>query len=450
MGVFDLSIEGGMVVTARGRAPLNVYVEHGRVAAVTPERHAAAERVDAAGLLVLPGMVDVHVHLMDPFDPSRETFPDGTAAAAVAGVTTLIEHTHGAPVRTPNDLAEKRARLEGASHVDYGFGAHAWPGEADQAEAVWAAGAAFIKLFTCTTHGVPGFDAASQLEVFERAAACGAICLVHCEDESLTAAAERRLRTTGRTDGAVIGEWRSREAELVATATTALLAGRSGARVVVAHVSHRGSLEPVVRARAAGADVLAECAPQYLSLLESEIIEELGFRKFTPPARARSAADLDRMWAALAEGTIHYIATDHAPATAAQKRDGSIWDVPFGLPGIDTTLPVLLDGARQGRLSYERVVEVYAERPAALYRLHGKGRLEPGFDADLTLVDPALCWTVANEDILSKAGWSPLAGRTLTGRSVRTYLRGQLVAAEGRPVGDPGAGRFVSGPGSIS
>ncbi len=178
------------------------------------------------------------------------------------------------------------------------------------------------------------------------------------------------------------------------------------------------------------------------------MLEHGAFRKFTPPARAREPEDLDAMWAALAAGEIDFMSSDHAPATAAQKRDGSIWDVHFGLPGIDTTFSVLLDGAHAGRITYERLVEAYAEAPARVYGLAGKGSLRPGADADIVLVDPHERWTVRDDDVGSKAGWSPYAGRTLIGRAVRTFLRGAVVAEDGRVVGDPGGGRFVPGAGA--
>jgi dihydroorotase-like cyclic amidohydrolase len=179
------------------------------------------------------------------------------------------------------------------------------------------------------------------------------------------------------------------------------------------------------------------------------VLEHGAFRKFTPPARAHEPADLDAMWAALARGDIDFVSSDHAPATAAQKRDGSIWDVHFGLPGVDTTFAILLDAAAAGRLTYERVVEAYAEAPARTYGLDPrKGSLEPGADADVVLVDPRARWTVRDEDVLSKAGWSPYAGRTLTGRAVRTYVRGALAASDGEVLAEPGAGRFVAGAGA--
>ena len=445
---YELGIEGGEVVTPEGRRLLNVYVSDGCVAAVTADRHRSTDTVDASGLLVMPGMVDAHVHFMDPADTSREDFPTGTAAAARAGVTTVIEHTHARPVRTAAELIEKREHLRDRARVDFALGAHAWPDRPQDVDGVWSAGAAFLKAFTCTTHGVPGFDAAHLHQLFLRAAACGAVCLVHCEDESLTAEAEQTLRSAGRENGGVVPAWRNRAAELVALAVTTLLARLTGARVVAAHVSHSAALDVVGREQAMGADLLAETCPQYLTLLEDEVVEHGAFRKFTPPARARDGSELDAMWRAVADGRVAYISSDHAPSTVEQKRAGSIWDVHFGLPGIDTTLSVLLDGAHSGRISYERVVDVYSQTPAQVYGLWPrKGRLSEGASADLVLVDPEARWTVSDGDIVSKAAWSPFTGRTLIGRAVRTYVRGRLIAADNEVVAEPGLGRFVPGAG---
>lgn len=443
----DLGIEGGTAVAPSGMAPRNVYVDGERITLITEDRRPARQRVAADGLLVMPGMVDTHVHLMDPGATEREDFPSGTAAAAVAGVTTVIEHTHSSPVRTVSDLARKQAHVASRSLVDFGLAAHAWPERLDEIPGLWRAGISYFKAFTCTTHGVPGFDAAALLHLLRAIRQNDAACLVHAEDATMLDDAERRLRAAERIDPSLLPEWRHRDAEVTALALVALLARRAGARVTAAHVSHPEALDVVARERAAGADLATETCPQYLTLLEDDVGREAGLRKFTPPARARDQADMDGMWHALSDGRVTIVSSDHAPSTRSQKADGSIWDVHFGLPGLDTTLPILLDAAATGRITYSQLVALYAVGPAALYRLAMKGRLEAGADADILLVDPNHTWTVHSAEIRSKAGWSPFEGRTLTGRSIRTYLRGRLIANDGQLAVAPGAGRFVPGPG---
>lgn len=403
--------------------------------------------MDAGGLLVLPGMVDTHVHLMEPGDPSREEFATGSSAAACNGVTTIVEHTHGWPVTTVERLAEKRAHLRDRSHVDFGLAAHVWPDRIADLPALWSAGVTFFKVFTCETHGVPPIRADLMLDVFESIADFDGTCLVHCEDDLLTARAEKRLRAAGRDDPGVLPEWRSREAELVATGTVALLARLTGARVNLAHVSNPDALAVLADEQRRGSPAVAETCPQYLFLREDEVLDEGTFRKFTPPARIRSRHDEDAMWGAFNSGTVHHLSTDHAPSTVEQKRTGDFWDAHFGLPGLDSTFPLMLDAALAGRTSLERLVAAYAEAPARRYRLPGKGRIAPGADADLVLVDPTAHRTLSNETVRSKAGWTPYAGREVRGEAVTTLLRGQPVAESG-DVLPTRPGRFLAGPGA--
>ena len=233
----------------------------------------------------------------------------------------------------------------------------------------------------------------------------------------------------------------------LAAAVAGLLVRRTGARASVAHVSHPEVAEYLRRERADGAALAAEGCPQYFLLREEEVLEHGALRKFTPPARARTEEDEAQMWRLLRGGALTHMSSDHAPSTLEQKRAGDIWNVHFGLPGLDSTMAVLLDAVARGHLSYEDVARVYAERPARLYGLWPrKGRIAVGADADLVLVDPGAQRTLRNEDVLSKAGWTPFAGRTLTGRVLQTWLRGTLVAEEGRPR-DERTGRFHPGAG---
>jgi dihydroorotase len=235
---------------------------------------------------------------------------------------------------------------------------------------------------------------------------------------------------------------------LVAVATVSVLALTSGASVTLAHVSNPVAAGIVSAARLQGADVAAEACPQYFALDEGEVEVHGALRKFTPPARIRSEDERETMWATLREGGYSHIATDHAPSTLEQKSEGDIWSAPFGLPGLDTTLPYFLDAALTGRIDLEDVVRLYATAPARRYGLAPlKGSLQTGSDADFVLVDPGGRWQVRDEDILSKAGWSPFTGRMFQGSIVATYLRGRLVAENGSAA-DERTGAFLPGAGA--
>lgn len=439
-----LEIADALVVTPHGRRPGTIAVDRdGRITAILDRPSGRAARVvPADGLVALPGMVDQHVHFMEPGPTEREDFAHGTAAAAAAGVTCVAEHTHGWPVTTPALLREKTGHLERRAVVDYALGAHATPDTLADAGALREAGIAFIKAFTCTTHGIDGLDPDQQLHLLRAAADAGVRVLAHCEDESITAGAERRLRAALREDYGVIPAWRSSEAELTAVAVTALLTRLTGARVTIAHASQPEVAELVRRERERGAALDAETCPQYLLLDEDDVVEHGPTRKFTPPARPAPAGR--ELWELLRDGGVALLSSDHAPSTLAQKGRGDIFDCPFGLPGIDTTLPLMLDAVLAGRLDYERLVAVYSAGPAAALGLADrKGALTPGRDADIVLVDPGGRRTLRDEDVRSKAGWTPYAGRELRGAVAMTFARGTLVAQDGRVVAEPGWGRWM-------
>ena len=449
MGQCDLGVRGGRIVTSEEIIREDVYVNDGKVIGFGKLDVSPRETVDASGLLVLPGMIDAHVHFMDPGDTSREDFPTGSAAAAAAGVTTVIEHSHSSPVDTAAKFREKVRYLKNRSLVDFGLGAHFPVGGVELIPDLVREGAALIKVFTCTTHGIKAVETGSLNKAMCLFSRSRIAFLVHAEDESLTRSAEKELKAAGRRDGRVIPEWRNPLAEQVAVSAVGHLAEASRAKTVIAHCSHPRVADIVAWFQDRGARIFAEACPQYFFLKEDEVEKKEGFRKFTPPARAKSKRDLDQMWERLRNGTFAYLASDHAPSNRDQKKKGSIWEVPFGLPGIDTTLPIMLDSAARGKLSYPRLVDLYAGMPALIYGLHPrKGALRPGSDADFVLVDPKAVYRLKDDAVISKAGWTPFAGRDLRGRVLATFVRGRRVAENGRCIEAAGWGRFVR-PGSF-
>ncbi len=442
----DLIVRGAQLVTASDQTEADLYVDKGKVIGLGRLDLSAKEVVDGKGLLLLPGMIDAHVHFMDPGDLTREDYPHGSAAAAVAGVTTVLEHSHGNRVTNGASLRQKVDYLKDRSVIDFGLGSHFSDKGIEEIGEALQEGAAFIKVFTCTTHGVGAVGNGPLFEAMRRFESEGAVFLVHAEDDSLTAAAEAELRKTGRRDGMVIPEWRNRLAEQVAVTAVAQVARASGAKTVIAHCSHPAIVDTVNYYRLQGARIWAEGCPQYFYLKEDEIKQFKALRKFTPPARAQGPQDFEAMWERLRNGAISYLSSDHAPSTRSQKGEGSIWDVHFGLPGIDTTFPVMLDAVCRGVIGLNRLVELYSLMPARVYGLHPKkGALQVGSDADFILVDLKGSRILQDKDILSKAGWTPFAGLEVRGKVVATYLRGKKVAEAGRCVASPGVGKFVSG-----
>lgn len=441
----DTSIDGALLITPDGPQRASVGIRSGRIVRIGSPDARASKRIDAKGLLILPGFVDTHVHLMEPADPTREDWAHGTAAAIASGVTTIVEHTHGAPVRDAQELAAKVAWLKGRSHVDFGLAAHAWPSRLDAIEGLWREGATFVKIFTCTTHGIPRLTRTQMINLFRVTAGLNMPSLVHCEDEQLVSDAADRLRRAGRTDSALLTEWRSRTAEDVAVEMTLEIAAATGAPVAVAHASRLEVVDAVMQARTRGANVVAESCPQYLTLFEDEVQHHAGLRKFTPPARARSVEEHLGMWTALEAGQINHVSSDHAPSTRIQKTDGDIWESPFGLPGLDTTSSLLIDAAIKGDISLERLAESYAAAPARWYGLKGKGSIEIGADADLVLIDPTVERVISDSIVRSKSGWTPYDGQRVRGQVVRTFLRGRLAFSDGMVL--PPRGVHLRGPG---
>ena len=448
----DLLIRGGLVCDGGAPRQADLLVDGGRVAAVLAPGQAdpagAESVVDAGGLWVLPGRVDPHVHMMDPGPTHREDFITGSEGAVLGGCTTVIDHPRTEPtVLTADILRQKAAYLKGRSYADYGLFGGGQEDNIGELEGMWKAGALAFKAFTCNLHGVPQVRPEQMRELFRKVASFGGVVLVHAEDEEITKANEQRLRASGRTDGGVTAEWRSLDAEYAAASDVLAAAQETGCRVILAHASHPKIASLVGEVRGRGYDVHCESCPQYFYLSE-EIVRERGpWAKFTPPAR--EAAAHDQLWRQLEFGIIDTITTDHAPATVAEKKPGEqdIWQAPFGVPGIQTTMPLMLEAVHQGQVSLEAVVRAMSVNPARLWNLYPrKGHLGVGADADIALVDPGAEWTIRGAQLVSKAGWTPYEGQKIHGAIVSTYVRGQLVAHEGRVVRGPDTGIFITRP----
>jgi allantoinase len=440
--VLDLIVRGGTVVGA-GRG-VDVAAADGRIAAIGPELGGPArEEIDARGLHVLPGAVDAHVHFNEPGRTDWEGFASGTAALAAGGATVGVDMPLNAlpPTVDAPAFEAKRRCAERAAVVDFALWGGLVPGRVDALDELAECGVVGFKAFMSAS-GVEEFPRADDLTLYEgmcRAGALGLPVAVHAESEAITSGLAARARAAGRT---AVGDYlasRPAVAELEAIARAILLAEETGCALHVVHVSTGRGVALVAAARARGVDVSCETCPHYLVLSEADA-ERLGaIAKCAPPLRP--AEECEALWRALADGTLPMVVSDHSPAPAALKERDDAFEAWGGISGCQTLLAILLD--RERGLPLDAVACVSAGFAARRLRLSGKGRLEPGADADLVLADLGAQPVLRAQDLLYRHPHSPFVGRRLGARIVRTLVRGRTVFADGRVVGPPG-GRLVT------
>lgn len=441
-----LLVRGGDVVTPDGLRPgCDVLAEDGVIAAVAPGLDAdGAEVVDAGGLLVLPGVVDVHVHLNDPGRAHWEGIPTGTAALAAGGTTCAVDMPLNAspPTVDAAAFAAKAAAIEGRAWVDLALWGGLVPGGVGALAGLAACGVVGFKAFMSDS-GIADFAAADDDTLaagMGEAARLGLPVAVHAESDVRTAELAAAARAAGRTEVRDYLASRPIAAETEAVGRAIALAEATGCALHVVHVSSAAGVALVAEARARGVDVTCETCPHYL-LLDAGDAERLGaVAKCAPPLRP--ADEVAALWSRVRAGDVDLIATDHSPAPPDLKDADDFFFVWGGIAGAQTLLTTMLDGG----LDATALARLLAAAPAARTGLApAKGAIEAGADADLVLVDPGARWTLERELLLDRHRLSPFAGRTFTGRPVRTILRGATVAVDGRLVGAP-RGRLVRRP----
>jgi len=392
--------------------------------------------------VLLPGLVDTHVHVNDPGRADWEGFHTATAAAAAGGVTTIVDMPLNSlpPTVDPAALAAKRAAAAGRCHVDVGFWGGAIPGNAAQLGPLHRAGVLGFKCFLLPS-GVGEFPPLSPAELeadLAIVAALGSQMIVHAEDPHVI---ERAPEAAGRDYG---GFLRSRpgEAEDLAIGLVLDLAGRTGARVHILHLSSAAASSQIRAARARGVQVTAETCPHYLVFSAEEVPDGATQFKCCPPIR--EAANRERLWSGLADGTIDCVVSDHSPCTPDLKRleDGDFGAAWGGIASLQLGLPAVWTQARPRGFGLEQLVRWMAQRPAQIAGLGQKGAIEPGRDADFCVLAPDETFTVDPARLHHKNPVTPYAGRQLTGVVTGTWLRGRRVH-----IGAP-HGQFLTRPGA--
>jgi dihydroorotase len=422
---FDLIVRGGRVWLADGLADADIGVSGGRIAKVGALGGAsAAETIDAGGLTVLPGAIDTQVHFREPGNEHKEDLASGTACAALGGVTAVFEMPNTRPSTTTAALlADKLKRAAGRVHCDIAFYVGATADNADDLGRLERLpGCCGVKVFMGSSTGdLLVSDEATLVRVMKSSRRRMA---VHAEDDERLSA--RKAAIPAGADARWHPEWRDVETAVLATQRLLKLARQYAHPVHVLHVTTAEEAALLARSK----DIATmEVTPQHLTLAAPDCYERLGtLAQMNPPIR--DARHREALWKAVSDGVVDVIGSDHAPHTLAEKKQPYPAS-PSGMPGVQTLLPLMLDHMHRGRLDLRRLVELTSGTAARLFSIKGKGRIGPGFDADLVLVDLKRRQRIEPAWLASKCGWSPFAGDTVTGWPVMTVLRGQVAAREG-------------------
>jgi dihydroorotase len=425
---FDLIVRGGTVVNHDGIGVRDIAVTGGRVAQIgNLSGAAAAETIDAAGLHVLPGVIDTQVHFREPGLEHKEDLETGSRAAVAGGVVAVFEMPNTKPLTTsPDTLADKVRRARNRMFCDFAFYVGATRENVDELPALERLEAsAGIKVFMgASTGDLLVEDEATLDRIIARISRRAAF---HSEDEAMLRA-RANLRRHG--DPSSHPVWRNEEAALTATQRLVRLAEKHGKRVHVLHVSTAEEMAFLADHKDWAS---VEVTPHHLTLTAPDCYQRLGtFAQMNPPVRdERHRAAI---WSALANGIVDVLGSDHAPHTREEK-DHPYPESHSGMTGVQTLVPIMLDHVNAGRLSLERFVDLTSAGPQRLFGIRGKGRIAVGYDADLTIVDLKRRETIRNDWIQSRCGWTPYDGASVQGWPVGTVLRGRRAMWDGEILG---------------
>ncbi len=439
--VADVTVRGGTLVTPEGQRRADLSIEGERIANIAPELPAGATDIDARGLLVLPGLIDVHLHFNEPGRAEWEGAATGSRALAAGGGTLFFDMPLNSTPCTLNarEFDRKRTALEAASITDFALWGGLVPGSVTEMAELASRGVIGFKAFMCDS-GLPEFpraDDVTLLEGMREATRLGLPVAVHAESEELTKTLSGRMT---RRDARDFLDSRPLVAELDAIQRALLFARETGAGLHIVHISSGRGVALAAEARAAGVNVSIETCAHYLFFTEEDMERIGAAAKCAPPLRP--AQEQQALWDAVMRGDVDIVASDHSPTTPGMKGGdfASAWG---GIAGVQSTLAVLLDRGFHARgLPIERIAALVATVPARRFRIERKGSLRVGMDADLAIVDPAESITLTEADLFQRHKISPYLGATFRGTVRRTIRRGETLFEGGRIVAT-GQGKLI-------
>jgi len=442
----ELIVRGGTIITAQGSVSADIAVDGGRITAIAPELNGATREIDARGLVVLPGLIDIHVHFNEPGRTGWEGGATGSRALAAGGGTVFFDMPLNSSPCTvgPKEFDQKRAALEQSSITDFGLWGGIIPGNCSAIAELAARGVIGFKAFMADS-GLPEFprcDDHTLAEGMREAAKLQLPVAVHAEDHELVSALASSAISASRTGIRHFLDSRPVKAELMAIQRASLLAAETGAKLHIVHVSSGSGVVAALEARARGVNISIETCPHYLFFTEEDM-ERIGpLAKCAPPLR--NTRERDALWNALLHNQVDVVASDHSPAPPEMKRDTDFFRIWGGIAGVQSTLAVLLTAGHQDRgMPLSCIAEMTASWPARRFGLAHKGGIVVGNDADLVLVNLSQPYKLQKNDLLQLHKMSPYIGRSFCGAVCQTLLRGHPIFAEGKIVA-ASKGRFIS------
>ncbi len=430
----DLVIRGGKIVTPGSVAPggivaHDIAIEDERISAIGPGLPGGREEIDANGLTVFPGLIDVHVHFNDPGRTDWEGAATGSRALAAGGGTLFIDMPLNSSPCTVSagNFDRKLAALRASSITDFALWGGIVPGNVADLAELADRGVVGFKAFLCDS-GLPEFPRAEDLTLYEgmrEAARLGLPVAVHAENEEITKGLTKRLIGQGRHDIPAFLESRPVIAEVEAIQRAGLLARQTGCKLHVVHISSGSGVAAALEARALGADISIETCPHYLFFSEEDLLRIGAIAKCAPPLR--SAAERRSLWNAVRREEVDIVGSDHSPCPPEMKNRENFFEIWGGIAGVQTTLPVLIDGG----LNPARIATITATNGARRLNLGMKGSIETGCHADLALLDTEACFEVTPETLIHRHRTSPYAGCRLRGVVRKTIRRGEAIFSDG-------------------
>ncbi len=402
----------------------------------------ADQKTDLHNLLVLPGLIDEHVHLRDEGRAYKEDFASGTAAAAAGGFTTVLDMPNNDPVTMSVQTLQNRMRVaQRKLLVNVGFYSE-FPQKLDEAPDIIAEGAVGFKLFMGNQIGGLNIDDDQALiDGFKEVARLKVPLAVHAEDRAMLAANEEKLKQAKKSGTADFLRAHTEAVELTAIQRLLKVSEQTDVRLHFCHVSTKEGLNAIGEAKKSGRKVTCEVTPNHLMLSTDDLKRYGPMAIMAPPLRSKT--HVDALWKGIEDGSVDAVGSDHAPHAQSEKSASNVWDVKVGVPGLETTLPIMLTQIKKNKLTIVQAVHLLAERPAEIFGLNDRGRLEQGKNADLTIVDFNRQFKIDASKFKSKARFSPYDGWDVQGKAVKTIVNGQLVFDEGEIVAKGGCGLIV-------